>query len=167
MINSKLSLFRHWMQNHKRFALAFVALAFIGFLDATFLTIEHIMGTPVPCSIIEGCEKVLTSTYAEIGGIPTAFFGSLYYLVVFLLALISITREEKKHLLTASKLTIVGLGASLVFVFLQLFVIKAICLYCMISALTSTTLFVLGVIVLRKSKNGKINLANRNWQKKS
>jgi len=105
--------------------------------------------------LIEGCEIVLTSKYASVGGIPTASFGSLYYLVIFLLALLSITRKEKKYLLSASKLTLVGFIASLCFVFLQLFVIKAICLYCMLSAVTSSTLFILGMTVIRRYKKGE------------
>lgn len=152
MINSKPSSFKHWMQNHKGLAIAFLILAFVGFLDATFLTVEHITGTPVPCTIIHGCEKVLTSKYASIAGIPTALFGSIYYFAVFLFALVSITRQEKKYLVVASKLTPIGLIASLVFVFLQIFVIKAICLYCMVSAVVSSTLFVLGLIVIRQNE---------------
>jgi len=140
------------MRKYKSFALVFVILAFIGFLDATFLTVEHIFGITVPCSIIEGCEAVLTSKYASVGVIPTASFGSIYYLSIFLLALLSITRKEKKYLLFASKLTIVGFIASLCFVFLQLFVIKAICLYCMLSAVTSLTLFILGIVVIKMHK---------------
>lgn len=152
MTNLKLSSFKNWMKNHKGFAVAFLLLAFIGFIDATFLVVEHSLGSPVPCSIIKGCEKVLTSQYARIGPIPTALLGSVYYLTIFLLALISITRQEGRYLLIASRLTVIGLVASIGFVVLQLFVIKAICLYCMLSASASTALFILGLVVMRKNK---------------
>jgi uncharacterized membrane protein len=140
------------MKNHKGLAAAFLLLAFAGFIDATFLAAGHSLGSPVPCSIIEGCEKVLTSHYASIGPVPTALAGSAYYLIIFLLALISITRGENGYLLAASRLTVLGLAASIGFVFLQLFVIKAICLYCMLSASASAVLFILGVVVIRKNK---------------
>ena len=61
--------------------------------------------------------------------------------------------NEDKLLNLTVRLTVIGLLASLWFIYLQLFVIKAICLYCMFSAFTSITLFVFGIIVLKlKSK---------------
>ncbi len=152
---NQLSL-KHLLQSYRGFAILFTILAFVGFLDAMFLTIEHVLEAPVPCSIIGGCETVLTSTYSEIGGIPVAFFGVLYYASIFLLALLSLTRMEKKYVVLASKLTFAGLCVSLVLVFLQLFVIKAICVYCMLSALTSMALFVAGMFALRQNKKWEI-----------
>jgi uncharacterized membrane protein len=64
------------------FAAAFVAV--LGLADAVYLTVHHYTATPVPCSIFEGCETVLTSLYAEFAGIPTAAFGALAYFVAFL-----------------------------------------------------------------------------------
>lgn len=141
-----------WLRNHRGLALALTIIAFLGFLDATYLTVEHIIGGTIPCSIFTGCEKVLNSKYSVIGGIPTAFFGVVYYTAIFLLALLSITRDDKKYLLLASKFTIVGLLASIGFVYLQLVVIKAICTYCMLSALISLFLFVVGMIVMLKDR---------------
>lgn len=143
----------NWVHNYKTLAWVFIVFALIGFADATFLTIEGIIGAPVPCSIITGCEEVLSSRYASIGGIPTASLGVVYYAAMFFLGLLSITRGEKKYLIWAAKLSVVGILASLVFISLQLFVIKAICLYCMVSAATSTALFALGILVLVQHKN--------------
>ena len=64
---------------------------------------------------------------------------------------IAVTNEDKLLNLTA-RLTIIGLLASLWFIYLQLFVIKAICLYCMFSAFTSITLFIFGLFVLNFGK---------------
>ena len=58
-------------------------VALIGLVDAIYLTIKHYMGVAVPCSIGEGCEQVLTSSYAEIGGAPLAIFGTAAYFVAF------------------------------------------------------------------------------------
>ncbi len=52
------------------FLAAVVALG--GLADSIYLTIKHFTGEKVPCSIVEGCEQVLTSSYAEIFGIPLA-----------------------------------------------------------------------------------------------
>ena len=51
-------------------AAAIVALA--GLVDSIYLTVHHLTAEPVPCSIISGCETVLTSSYAEMAGVPLA-----------------------------------------------------------------------------------------------
>ena len=47
-----------------------------GLADALYLTIEHLAGRSVPCSVTGGCEEVLTSSYAVIAGIPLAAVGA-------------------------------------------------------------------------------------------
>ena len=156
--------------NQKRYNFlyfTFLPVSFLGFLDASYLTVKHFVGTPLPCSVLHGCEEVTTSQYSVIGGIPVALLGAVYYLAIFILILSVLRRNmssssgvenvadanEDKLLNLTVRLTVIGLLASLWFIYLQLFVIKAICLYCMFSAFTSITLFVFGIIVLKfKSK---------------
>ncbi len=132
---------------------AFIILSFIGFLDAAYLTAVHYLGITPNCTILEGCETVTTSKYATVFGVPIALFGAMYYLSVFLLSVIYFDNKNEKVLLLAAYLTPLGFLASLVLIYLQLFVIYAICLYCIVSAATSTLLFILGLILFRnKSK---------------
>ncbi|MEK9173402.1 MAG: vitamin K epoxide reductase family protein [Patescibacteria group bacterium] len=133
-------------------AIAFLTIAFLGFLDATYLAVEHFRGVIPPCTIIEGCEKVTTSEYSVILGVPVALLGSIYYFLVIVLSILFFDRKNEKYFLYASYLTIFGLLAAIYFVFIQLVIIKAICIYCMFSALTSTLLFILGLLVVLKSR---------------
>ncbi|MBM2817838.1 MAG: Vitamin epoxide reductase family protein [Parcubacteria group bacterium] len=153
--------------NQKRYNFlhfTFLPVSFLGFLDASYLSVKHFVGTPPPCSVLRGCEEVTTSQYSVIGGIPVALLGAIYYLAIFILILSVLKKRnmfsssgaenvaganEDKLLNFTACLTVIGLLASLWFIYLQLFVIKAICLYCMFSALTSTALFVFGVLVLK------------------
>lgn len=137
---------------------AFPILGAVGFSDATYLTVKHFLGTTVPCSILHGCEQVLTSKYSSIFGIPVALFGSLYYLTILILAAIYIETKNTLFLKIAAILTCFGFAASLGFVYLQIFVIKSICLYCMGSAVTSTLLFIAGMLFLLKTKSPTPNL---------
>ncbi len=123
---------------------AFIAISFSGFLDALYLSIQRFKGIPIICTILEGCNKVATSIYAEIMNIPVAYLGVLYYFLIFLLAIWFLTSKNRNTVYVISAFTIVGFIFSVWFVYLQIFVIKAICFYCMISALTSTLLFILG-----------------------
>jgi len=135
---------------NKWFIFFFIIISFLGFLDATYLTAQHYLGTIPPCVITTGCETVLTSKYSVIFGIPTALFGAMYYLLLFLLAVLAI--DIKPEIIRfAAFLTPIGFLASSWFVYLQLFVIKEICSYCIVSATTSTTLFILGLFIIVKS----------------
>ena len=125
-------------------AIIMLVVSAIGFLDATYLTIEHYRGE-VPFCTIEGCKAVLTSRQAEIMGAPVALLGAVYYLVILILVIAYLDRQNQSVLRFATLTTIVGLVASAYFVSLQLFVIKSICQYCMISAGTSTLLFITGM----------------------
>ncbi len=133
----------------KKYLLAFVIVAILGFLDASYLTVAHYLKMPLPCGIVKGCDVVTASTYSEVAGIPVALLGALYYLAILILSIISLETGNRRVVRVASYLTWAGFLASLYFVSLQLFVIKAICLYCMGSALTSTILFVLGLFVIK------------------
>ena len=133
-------------------AIAFLVISFLGFLDATYLAVEHYRGVIPPCGILKGCEEVTTSAYSQVFGIPVALGGSIFYLLIFILSVLRFERENDKFLRFAAYLTPLGLLASLWFLYLQLFVIKAICIYCVFSVLTSATLFILSLILIKKYK---------------
>ena len=141
----------------------FLAVSFLGFLDATYLTAQHYLGTIPPCVITTGCETVLTSEHSIIFGIPTALLGSVYYILLFLLAILSF--DIKREIIRfAAFLTPMGFLASLYFVYLQLFIIEEICTYCMVSAATSTILFVLGLFIIINLFQSKTSFQNINNQ---
>ncbi|MDO8626129.1 MAG: vitamin K epoxide reductase family protein [Candidatus Magasanikbacteria bacterium] len=137
------------MLRRQLLGIIFLLVSFLGFLDASYLAVEHYRGVVPPCSVIVGCELVTTSKYALIFKIPVALLGAIYYLAVLILSVAYLESQNKKWLTAAAILTPLGFLASAWFVYLQLYVIKAVCIYCVGSALTSTILFILGVVELR------------------
>lgn len=133
-------------------AAVFLLLGVIGFLDATYLYLEHLRGTIPACNVIKGCDQVLVSSYSTIGPVPLALLGSIYYLIIIVGALIFFDTKKVHFLHLLSAFTLVGIFASLYFLYLQFFIIKALCIYCLFSAATSTLLFVNGYIVFKKTK---------------
>ena len=121
---------------------AIVALG--GLADSTYLTIHHLTAEPVPCSIIAGCETVLTSPYAEIGGIPLAAFGAAAYFVGFALALLAAFGNRMTWMLFGVQVVIMSLF-TVWLLYLQGYVIGAFCQFCLISAITTFTM--LGVFI--------------------
>lgn len=145
--SNKLAVPSNW------FAIACLIFSAFGFADATYLTTQHYLGLPVACSILEGCEQVTTSQYSLIYGIPVAILGSIFYLTILILSVIYLDSKKIKFLTFITKITPFGLLASLYFVYLQIFVIKAICLWCMGSAITSTLLFIFSLVFLRRQRD--------------
>lgn len=150
MINSdKLSEMKSPVSNKLLFALA--GLALVGFLDAIYLTVSYFTGH-ISCSVVAGCQDVLTSSYSEIAGIPLALLGAIYYLVLFISILLYIDNQNKWSRYIIYYLPTFGFLFSLYLLFLMFFAIKALCQYCLLSALTSTLLAMGSWLFIKKNK---------------
>ena len=120
-------------------------LALIGLADAVYLTVHHYTAVPVPCGLTGGCETVLTSPYAEFGGIPTAAFGALAYFVAFSLAILTAFGNRAMWTLFGVHVVIMAAVTSWL-VYLQGFVIGAFCQFCLLSAATTFSLLIVFII---------------------
>ena len=117
-------------------------VALMGLADATYLTIHHLTAVPVPCSIIAGCETVLTSKYAEISGIPLAAFGAAAYFVAFSLALLAAFGNRMMWMLFGIQVILMSI-VTVGLLYLQGFVIGAFCQFCLISAATTFAMLII------------------------
>lgn len=129
------------------FVFGITLVGFIGFLDSVYLTAKRFAYGPIPCFVFTGCDTVAQSPYALLFGIPLSVIGIFFYLAVILLAIFYFEAKQKIAMKIFSLLSVFGFLASVYFVYLQAFVIKAFCFYCILSAVTSTTLFILGVTI--------------------
>lgn len=121
-------------------AAAIVAL--VGLADSIYLTVHHYTAEPVPCSIIEGCEQVLTSSFAEISGVPLAAFGAAAYFAAFSLALLTAFGDRRMWKLYGVQATIMA-GFSGWLIYVQAVLIGAFCQFCLLSAISSFVLFLI------------------------
>ena len=97
---------------------------------------------------------MLTSRFATIGPVPLSLFGAGYYLAVLVLAILSLDRplaEHERRLMLLAALTGLGFLTSLGLVYVQIGILHAICAYCMLSATTSTLLFVTTLVTKRSA----------------
>jgi uncharacterized membrane protein len=108
-----------------RIAAILVTLA--GVAVAGYLTWAHFADESVICVQGGGCEKVQDSSYSEIAGIPVAALGLASYLTVLALLL----WDAPIARLSAATLAVVGVFFGAYLVVVQLFVIDAICVWCM------------------------------------
>jgi uncharacterized membrane protein len=114
-------------------------LALVGLADAIYLTIEHLTGQSVRCTITTGCDEVLSSPYASIRGIPLAAFGALAYFTAFSLALL--VAFGYQSLKTPLRLLVALMFLmALWLLYVQAFVLHAFCQYCLLSAAVTISL---------------------------
>jgi uncharacterized membrane protein len=128
-------------------AMALVSLVGIG--DAVYLTVQHITGESLRCTIVSGCSEVLSSEYATVKGIPLAAIGAGAYFVVFSLATLAVFGYRIAEKLLAFVVGLMFL-TTLWLLYLQAFVIKNFCQFCLLSAAVTTVLAVLVFLALLK-----------------
>jgi uncharacterized membrane protein len=130
-----------------------IAVALVGFSDSVFLFSKTLSGGPIPCFITTGCDTVSTSSYSKILGIPVSGMGVAFYLAMGFRVLLYWDIKKDILLKIFSGAAIIGFIMSVYFFYLQAFVIHAFCSYCLGSTVTSSLLFILGLITLRKLRS--------------
>jgi uncharacterized membrane protein len=124
-------------------------LALFGLADAIYLTINHLTGETARCTVTSGCNEVLGSAYATIGGVPIAAAGALAYFTVFSLATLALFGYRQARTLLAPVVALMLL-ATLWLLFVQAFVLHKYCEYCLFSA--AITLILSGIVVALRYK---------------
>ncbi len=127
---------------------AAAVLSLAGIVDSLYLTIQHVTGQSVRCTL-SGCSEVLSSEYATVGGVPLALVGAAAYFTVFSFAILAVFG----YAITWKLLSIlVGLMflTTLWLLYLQAFVIGHFCQYCLVSAAITICLTLLVLLSLRR-----------------
>jgi len=119
-------------------------LALVGVADSVYLTVQHLLGNTLRCTLTSGCSEVLGSPYASLGGVPLAAFGAVAYFTAFSLATLSAFGYTKARTLLAV-LVASMFAVTLWLLYLQAFVLRAFCQYCLLSAAVTTLLAVVVV----------------------
>lgn len=130
-----------------------LVLAVLGIVDSAYLTHAAVTGSALACGIsgLDGCNVVAQSTYSRVFGIPLAEYGLVFYGAVLLLAIMAFTRSSK--LLHGALLLfgVVGALLSLYFIGVQVFAIKALCVYCLGSFALAVLIFAFTYVIWRRT----------------
>ena len=119
-----------------------LALTLIGIADAVYVAHGNYTGAPLWCPIIDGCNTVINSPYSRVFGTPMSYFGFIYYVFMFgLAARLAFNPFSSGLRFRAILYAALGAASSMYFIYLQLGIIRAVCSYCLISAVTSFLFF--------------------------
>ena len=131
-------------------------LGFLGFLDATYLTILHYKNIIPPCTVTNGCEVVLTSKYSMFGPVPVSLLGSLFYIAIMIICILILTNYKEVFVKAFYGLVGVGFAVSLVLIYIQGALLHAFCQYCLLSEIVSFGLILMAIIKFRQDKKAEI-----------
>ena len=128
-------------------------LATIGMLISGYLTYIHLQNLQPICGELGDCEVVNSSVYSEVNGVPVALLGFLAYAALFILSLLNLRYQWHYRSLTSFtifSLALVGVLYSAYLTYIELFVLHAICVWCVGSAVTISIILILSIVLLVK-----------------
>jgi uncharacterized membrane protein len=127
-------------------------LACLGFLDATYLLVYKFTGNTGMCWGSGGCHDVNFSPYSELGGIPVSLFGMIAFLTIagILLSESRIIIVKENGALAIFGISLAGVAFTGYLTWLEIYVIHAICPFCVAAAVIIALIFILALIRLIK-----------------
>jgi uncharacterized membrane protein len=138
-----------------RLRLAAIVISAVGIAIAGYLTYVHYAGISPVCEIAHGCEKVQTSEWSKVAGVPVAVLGLIGY--VGILAALFVPGEAAAT--AAAGMALVGAGFSAYLTYREVFTIDAICIWCVASAILMTLLAILTVVRLARQSPAALSAA--------
>jgi len=131
-----------------------MVLTLIGLIDSIYLYFIKITSTPIACfQGSTGCEVVNSSRYASIYGIPNGLIGLIGYTAILVLIIISKVNpsllSKIRYLLFGFSL--IGFLFSIYLIFVSIFILKAECPFCILSAIVMTSIFIISIFELKES----------------
>lgn len=125
------------VMNRTVLAVLLLVLAFLGIADAWYLSATALTDSALSCDfgvVLDGCNVVAQSEYSRLLGVPVALYGVFFYGLFFVLTALlfvfrSIRLERGIYLLATT-----GAASSVVLLLIQFVFIRAICVYCVVSA---------------------------------
>lgn len=127
-----------------------ILLGVIGLLDSIYLTYKFLYKSPVKCVVFPAnwCEVVEKSRQSKTLGIPNSLMGIMYYLSILFLSVLFLGGQAPFWVL--SLVIIIGFCFSVYFTYVQSVILKAFCIWCVISALDSVLMLIMASYICYK-----------------
>jgi uncharacterized membrane protein len=142
-------------------ALVLATLDLIGLAIASYLSITELTGNLPVCGPLHGCQQVAQSPYSRpFFGIPVAVYGVILSITLFTLAIAWWRTGNYKLLLAHYALSLVGVVFEGWFQYAQIFLVKAVCVWCESYGASLVLRFVIALWVYLRTPNPNRVAAN-------
>lgn len=121
-------------------------IALVGLFVSSYLFVTYTSGAPIVCGSSHGCDVVRVSEWATIFGISTPLVGMIFYtgIAALLIARTAMSTYRPKLLYRLTMLGVtIGIIESAFLTFVQAFEIKQYCIWCLVSAVCTTLIFII------------------------
>ncbi|MFA7302241.1 MAG: vitamin K epoxide reductase family protein [Candidatus Paceibacterota bacterium] len=142
----------------KRFGVVLVlVLAFCGIAVSAYISQSEAAGVPLICNVqsFSDCNVVVASAYSRLFGISLADFGLLFYTVLFVVAAFELVLFNQLLRRIIQGLALVSIIFSVYSVYTQAFLIRALCIYCLTSAVITIFIFIFASVIEPLRKNAE------------
>lgn len=146
-----------------------VTASLIGVALSLYLLIQHtrvktgIQGSASFCSLggFADCDVVNASEYAELGGVPIATFGSIFYFLLLVLGFVAPPKDRSFRSVQKimAWLAAVGLGIDMVLFVVQVVSLKSLCVMCFGTYLATSLSFFSNVMMVENHRGARIRTA--------
>jgi uncharacterized membrane protein len=131
---------------------ASVGLSGLGIFISGYLVTKRFTGGSLACTRWAECDVVNNSVYSQIYGVPVSVLGLAGYLLLLALALAALwttERTQRRILLLSLVLSVGGVGFSVYLTYLEIYVIEALCAWCVASAIVIALLAIITAVTIR------------------
>jgi len=127
-------------------------LTILGAADSLYLFIYKLTGNSRMCLGNGGCHNVNFSSYSEIYGIPVSLLGIVAYLAILCILVLEgrLKIAKENGPLAIFGISLGGVAFSAYLTYLEIYIIDAICPFCVASAVIIILIFILAIIRLVK-----------------
>lgn len=138
----------------KNITLIVILLALVGLGVSLFLSQQVFTSSEMtPCPLGGGCTAVLHGDYSKfLGIIPLAYMGVLFYLTAIFISIIALVKKQQIFFDFVAYISLIAFASSMIFVGIQVFLLKNICFWCMLSATASTLMFLVTLPILFRKR---------------
>ncbi len=144
------------------FMLVFALLGMaIAAYDCYMIYTGRLLWCPPP---IDGCNTVAYSPHGRIYDVPIGYFGLIFYSVMFVLAaLLAFASSSRGLRVVVLFCTALGVCGSIGFMYIDLTLIHAFCIYCLISTILTLLLLLFAIAASRVLAGGHKWTGNGEW----
>ncbi|MFA5942423.1 MAG: vitamin K epoxide reductase family protein [Candidatus Paceibacterota bacterium] len=134
----------------KRAGVALILLfAFFGLSNSLYLTQSEANNAPLLCTVdtLSGCNIVAASQYSRLFGVSIAEYGIVFYAFIFFVAALELVVFNRLLRRVLQGASFVGVLVSAYLTFLEIFVIQALCIYCLASAFIALLILIFASLI--------------------